>query len=113
MPNITLAVFLLALAIYLVVNGVILAFESFVNKRARWSGGVLLLIGGFGIGTDGIWLILAGILAILFGFYTFSNPEKGALALLSFIGMFSLASGLLYIIAAFKTKKFAKKMPGS
>ena len=73
--------------------------------------GTVLLSSGIQIGKDGIWMSIAGFISLIFGFYIFANPEKGALALMWLIGMYTLISGFIYVVAAFKVEKLAKEIP--
>lgn len=54
---------------------------------------------------DNEWLlILAGVLAVLFGLAMFSSPGAGALSLVWLIGTFAIAFGLATIFLSFRLK---------
>ena len=79
---------------------------------ALWAmiAGVTFLVAGVDLGKKGIWLILAGVLSVGFGFYAFANPEQGALAIVWLIGVYNLFTGTLLVIASFNAKGIAKEM---
>ena len=70
--------------------------------------GSVTLIGGVEMGKEGIWLTIFGVASVIFGLWAFVNPEQGALTIVWLIGIYNLVSGILLIIASFKTKKLAK-----
>jgi|ERR1700752_230351 len=60
--------------------------------------------------TDEWFLILSGILSIVFGLVLFARPGAGALALIWVIGAYALLIGLLLIILAFKVKGLPERV---
>jgi uncharacterized membrane protein HdeD (DUF308 family) len=52
-------------------------------------------------------LILAGLASVLFGFVLAAQPGAGALALLWLIACYAVVFGVLLVILAFKTRRFA------
>jgi uncharacterized membrane protein HdeD (DUF308 family) len=61
--------------------------------------GTLQVVAGFE-GRNNWWLILSGVVLVLFGFYIFAKPGAGALVLLWIIGLSAIISGVLSAIAA-------------
>lgn len=55
---------------------------------------------------DNEWfLILSGVISVLFGITIMFNPGGGALALVWVIGIYAIIAGVLYISLAFRLKK--------
>ncbi|HWJ19344.1 MAG TPA: HdeD family acid-resistance protein [Geobacterales bacterium] len=54
------------------------------------------------------WLILDGILSVLFGVLLFIMPGAGAVALIWLVAVFAIAFGILMVGFAFKVKNFEK-----
>jgi uncharacterized membrane protein HdeD (DUF308 family) len=52
-------------------------------------------------------LILAGLASVLFGFVLAMHPGAGALALLWLIASYAVVFGVLLVVLAFKTRRFA------
>ena len=53
----------------------------------------------------GEWfLILAGVMSVLFGFLLFANPAAGALAVVWIIGGYAVAFGILLVALSFRVK---------
>jgi uncharacterized membrane protein HdeD (DUF308 family) len=51
------------------------------------------------------WVLLAaGVICILFGLMLIAMPENGALGLISLIGIFAMARGLLLIVLSFRLR---------
>jgi uncharacterized membrane protein HdeD (DUF308 family) len=58
----------------------------------------------------GSWfLILTGIISLIFGVYMLFNPLAGALALVWVIGLYAILSGIILVAASFFVKSKAKK----
>ena len=56
---------------------------------------------------EGEWLLgLSGALLIAFGVIAFARPGAGALALVWMIAWFAIAIGAIYILVAFRLRKF-------
>lgn len=55
-----------------------------------------------------VWLILGGILSVLFGIFAFVYPWAGILAVTLTIGIYAIAFGIIMLIAAFRVRKFFK-----
>lgn len=53
------------------------------------------------------WLALAGIFSIVFGVILIARPGAGALALVTVIGGFAIAFGILLIVLGFRLKGFS------
>ena len=51
------------------------------------------------------WLILGGVVSVLFGLYVLVYPGGGALALIWAIAFYSILFGILMVAASFKLKK--------
>jgi len=58
-----------------------------------------------------VFLVLAGIIAVVFGIYAFANPGEGALAILWLIGIFWVAWGVLLTIVSFAIRSAQKNPP--
>ena len=54
--------------------------------------------------SDEWFLILSGILSIIFGLVLFARPGAGALALIWVIGLYAMLYGFLLVVLAFKVK---------
>ena len=55
---------------------------------------------------DNEWyLILCGVISVLFGIGVMIMPGAGALALIWVIGIYAIVEGILYIALAFRLKK--------
>lgn len=78
---------------------------------ALWAiaGGLLQIVSGFE-GKNNWWLIIAGVIYTLFGFYIFANPLGGALALMWIIGLTAVAGGIAIVITAFEANNASKKL---
>ncbi|MEO6913190.1 MAG: HdeD family acid-resistance protein [Candidatus Baltobacteraceae bacterium] len=55
------------------------------------------------------WLILAGILSILFGIWILHNPFAGALAVLWVIGAYAILFGVLFIGLSLRLRSHARR----
>lgn len=86
-PGITVKVFLIILGIYLLSVGVVMLVGSLMNREGRWVGHALI-----------------GVLSVVAGMYVFAHPQSSALALLSVIAIWSIAVGMLNIVAGFEGK---------
>lgn len=56
------------------------------------------------------WLILMGLLSIVFGIIVFTQPAVGIATLMWMIGFFALLIGLLFILLSFKLRKAGKNI---
>lgn len=56
------------------------------------------------------WLILTGILAVIFGILVFSNVLAGIVTIAWVFGIFAIAYGILSIVLAFRVRDFGKKI---
>lgn len=90
-PGVTALLLLYWMLAWLVVTGI---FQIVAGIRLRKE-----ITGEF-------WVILGGVLSVLFGVFLMANPVVGALAVLWMIGFFALAFGLLMIFAAFRVRSF-------
>ena len=94
-PDVTALALLYYIAIWAIITGII---EIVAAIRVR------KVVTGEG------WLILAGILSVLFGIALFAQPGAGTLAVLWMIGIYAVAFGLICIILAFKSRSFVKSL---
>lgn len=65
--------------------------------------GSIQVISGFESRNDKGWLVVSGLVSILFGLFIFARPLEGALALIWAIGLFSIIQGVVIIVTAFKS----------
>ena len=56
------------------------------------------------------WLILTGVLAIIFGLLVFQNPLAGAFAIQTIFGAFAVVAGIFSIALAFRVRSFGQKI---
>ena len=56
------------------------------------------------------WMVLGGLVSILFGMAMVSRPGAGALAVLTVIGVWSIVTGLSLVFLAFKVKSIGGKV---
>jgi uncharacterized membrane protein HdeD (DUF308 family) len=84
-PGITLKAFLVILGVYLLASGVAMAIGSLVNRQGHWVGGAII-----------------GAISAIAGLYVFANPKISALAVLTVIAIWSIAVGVLQLVAAFE-----------
>lgn len=56
------------------------------------------------------WLILTGILAVIFGILVFSNVLAGILTIAWVFGIFAIVYGILSIVLAFRVRDFGTKI---
>jgi uncharacterized membrane protein HdeD (DUF308 family) len=86
-PAITVKAFLVVLGVYLLASGATMLIGSLVNRTGHWVGGALI-----------------GILSLVTGIYVFAHPTLSALAVLTVIAIWSIAVGVLEIVAGFEAK---------
>ena len=86
-PEITLKVFLIVLGVYLLATGVTLGIGSLVNRGNHWVGGAVI-----------------GALSAIAGLYVFANPKISALAVLTVIAIWAIATGGLSLVAGLEGK---------
>lgn len=60
-----------------------------------------------------IWLGLSGLISVLFALYAFRFPGDGALAVLTLIGIYATAGGVMLIIASFQVRKLGNALSPS
>ena len=58
--------------------------------------------------TGEFWLGLAGVLSIAFGVVLFAMPERAALALTVWIGVYAIFFGVTLLLLAFRLRRFAE-----
>ena len=71
--------------------------------------GVLEIVAGIRLRevlTGEIWLILMGVLSVLFGLFILIFPSAGALAVLFWIGAYAFVFGIMLIALAFRLRSF-------
>jgi uncharacterized membrane protein HdeD (DUF308 family) len=93
-PGPTLLALVFIIAVWSIVLGVTEIVEAFQARR----------LGSSSWG----WLLVGGIVGILFGIVLISSPAAGALALLWVIGVFALVFGVVYVVWAFRLRSAAK-----
>jgi uncharacterized membrane protein HdeD (DUF308 family) len=97
-PGPTLLALVFIIAVWSIVLGVTEIVEAFQARR----------LGSSSWG----WLLVGGIVGILFGIVLFSSPAAGALALLWVIGVFALVLGVVQVVWAFRLRRVAKELVG-
>ena len=88
-PGRTALTVLILVAVYALITGV---QDIITAVRNRKSGGSIF------------WLIVAGIVAILFGIYLILNPGSGAVVLAWLIALYAIVTGVLAVIHGFKIR---------
>lgn len=56
------------------------------------------------------WLILTGVLAVIFGLLVFQNPLAGAFAIQTIFGAFAIVAGIFSIALAFRMRSFGQQI---
>jgi uncharacterized membrane protein HdeD (DUF308 family) len=92
--NTTIFMYLIALAI--IASGI---FEIYAAIRDRHQ------IQGEG------WLMLSGVIAILFGLVVFMAPLTAAQIIVRVIGIFAIVAGVAIIVIAFRLRNFGSRVP--
>jgi uncharacterized membrane protein HdeD (DUF308 family) len=54
------------------------------------------------------WLVLSGVLGIIFGILVFNNVIAGFLAIATVFGVFAILMGILSIVLSFRVRDFGK-----
>ena len=94
-PEIAAGVVVLLIAIWALCFGVVDLYAGFVASNEK---------------IKGSWfLILTGIISLIFGVYMLFNPLAGALALVWVIGLYAILSGIILVAASFFVKSKSKK----
>lgn len=95
-PEIAAGVVTLLIAIWALCFGVVDLYTGFVASNEK---------------IQGSWfMIIVGILSLVFGVYMLFNPLVGALTLVWVIGIYAIASGIILVAASFLLKS-AKAKP--
>jgi uncharacterized membrane protein HdeD (DUF308 family) len=89
-PGVTLAVLIFIIAGWAIITGV-LEIMAGVRLRRHIAGEILLIV--------------AGILSMLFGVLIFWAPGFGALAIVTWIGIYALMFGILMLIVGFRMRR--------
>jgi uncharacterized membrane protein HdeD (DUF308 family) len=97
-PGPTILALVLIIAVWSIVLGVTQIVEAFTARRQRSS--------------SWVWLLVSGIVGILFGIVLISSPASGALVLLWVIGGFALVFGVVLIVWAFRLRGAARELVG-
>ena len=71
--------------------------------------GMLQIAAGFE-GKNNWWLIFAGAVYTLFGFYIFANPAEGAITLVWLVGLSTIIGGIALVITSFELNSESKKL---
>jgi uncharacterized membrane protein HdeD (DUF308 family) len=66
-------------------------------------------VGMRGHGSAWIWVLIFGVLAILFGIRLLVAPGSGLLAILWFVGVWALISGVVMIVSAFSLRSATRR----
>jgi len=89
-PGISLLTLTLALGIVMFIDGIINVINAFSGRKEHDDWWVLLLVGLAGIGV---------------GLLTFNNPAVTALAVVFYVAIWAIATGLLEIVAAVRLRR--------
>ena len=89
MPGITAMILLFFIAGWAIVHGVMEIMAAIALRK--------VIVGEW-------FLILAGVLSVVFGFLLFANPAAGALAVVWIIGGYAVAFGILLVALSFRVK---------
>lgn len=92
-PDVTALALLFYIAVWAIVRGI---FEIVAGIRLR-----KVIEGEW-------WLILAGLTSAVFGAFLIARPGAGALTVLWLIALYAVAFGILLVLLAFRTRKFAR-----
>ena len=82
---------------------------------AAWAvvGGILTIISAIRVREEidnEWWLVLSGILAIIFGILVFTNVLAGILTIAWVFGIFAIVVGILSIVLAFRVRDFGTQI---
>ena len=97
-PGPTILALVLIIAVWSIVLGVTQIVEAFTARRqgsSSWG-----------------WMLVSGIVGILFGIVLIASPAAGALTLLWVIGGFALVFGVVLIVWAFRLRGAARELVG-
>ncbi|HTO89614.1 MAG TPA: HdeD family acid-resistance protein [Candidatus Sulfotelmatobacter sp.] len=94
-PGVTALVLLFYIAIWALLTGVL---EMVLAVRLRKE-----IHGEF-------WLFLAGLFSVLFGVLLVSRPGAGALAVILYIGIWAIVTGVFTTVLAFRVRGFGKQL---
>lgn len=97
-PDITAVALLYVIAFYAIFFGIVGAWGSFKLRELPGS--------GWG------WLLVASLLAILFGVLLLIFPGSGILGIIWLLGVYAIAFGLFLIIGSFQIRSLAKNLSG-
>ena len=87
-PGLTAVAFVLILAVRSIANGILMVVAAFKLDRAYGRG----------------WLVLSGILSVLFGIALVVAPIVGAVVLTWWLGAYAVAFGAVLLVLAFKLR---------
>lgn len=94
-PRVTATVLVYFIAAWAVVTGIFTVLGAIQLRR---------VIRGEG------WLILSGILSIVFGIFLFVYPGASALGMVLLIGAYAIVFGIIEIILAFRLRRLGKEI---
>jgi uncharacterized membrane protein HdeD (DUF308 family) len=88
---------------------------TFTIIVAAWAvvGGILTIISAIRVREEidnEWWLVLSGILAVLFGILVFTNVLAGVLTIAWIFGIFAVVVGILSIVLAFRVREFGTQI---
>ena len=94
-PGLTVVVFMLLLGVWSVLSGVLMAVAGFRLRgtHGRW------------------WLVLAGVLSVLWGVLLYLSPGAGAIVLTWWLGGYALIFGVLLLVLAFRLRGRRDEVP--
>lgn len=88
LPGLTVLVFVLLLGVWAVLSGIAMAVAAFRlhGTHGRW------------------WLVLAGVLSVVWGVLLYLSPGAGALVLTWWLGGYASIFGILMLVLAFRLR---------
>jgi uncharacterized membrane protein HdeD (DUF308 family) len=93
-PGPTIFALVLIIGVWSIVLGATEIVEAFTARRHGSS--------------SWVWLLVGGIVGVIFGVTLIASPAAGALTLLWVIGLFSLVFGVVYVVWAFQLRRASK-----
>ena len=94
-PGITALALLFYIAVWAIVTGV-LQIVAAIRLRKEIQGE--------------FWMVLGGLASVVFGVLVMARPGAGALAIVTFIGIYAIVVGVSLILLSFRVHRFVKRI---